>query len=137
MLHIKQNPRSILKLTKKPQHRPQRAFSSTAIATDNTTTTNLEGDNVSAQFHRVHTKINPTAIPVVTAATAETDKQFNKHMTKLIEEGRYRVFFDIERTAGQFPKAINHSNVSTTTKDSQTPLENTKQQVTVCVIMII
>lgn len=40
---------------------------------------------------------------------AET--QLEGKMAALKDEGRYRVFFDIERQRGAFPKAFNHSNV--------------------------
>jgi 5-aminolevulinate synthase len=40
-------------------------------------------------------------------------------MDKLKAEGRYRVFFDIERQAGAFPKAINHTPVNNSPNPKQ------------------
>ncbi|MEL6212000.1 MAG: 5-aminolevulinate synthase, partial [Pseudomonadota bacterium] len=37
------------------------------------------------------------------------DKFFSDQLTALRDEGNYRVFADIERRAGAFPKAANHS----------------------------
>lgn len=78
-------------------------------------------------FHRVHAKLNPDAIPVTTQATSLTDKTFDNHMDHLIKEGRYRVFFDIERTAGQFPRAVNHAHA----QPGEAPAQKQKQNVTV------
>jgi 5-aminolevulinate synthase len=46
-------------------------------------------------------------------ATSRTEQLLSEKMTALKAEGRYRVFFDIERQAGRFPKAYNHSKVRT------------------------
>jgi hypothetical protein len=42
-------------------------------------------------------------------SVAATESLLRDKMDKLKSEGRYRVFFDIERKAGEFPAALNHS----------------------------
>ncbi|MDP8995541.1 MAG: 5-aminolevulinate synthase, partial [Pseudomonadota bacterium] len=38
------------------------------------------------------------------------DAFFNEKLEGLKKEGRYRVFMDLERHAGQFPRATRHVN---------------------------
>jgi len=57
----------------------------------------------------------------VTAAASKAHDVLQEKMEKLQKEGRYRVFFDIERQVGQFPKAFNHS--SNRSKASKVPDE--------------
>jgi len=51
----------------------------------------------------------PTLQP--SPALARAESVLSGRMEQLKAEGRYRVFFDIERQAGNFPKAFNHSAV--------------------------
>jgi len=52
------------------------------------------------------TTVTESAAPGTVAAA---EAILESKMDKLRGEGRYRVFFDIERTAGRFPAAVNHS----------------------------
>src|SRR6185312_6435071 len=52
----------------------------------------------------------PPPPPFSTNAGVRTAENLcESRMNALKEEGRYRVFFDIERQRGAFPKAFNHS----------------------------
>lgn len=53
----------------------------------------------------------PRTQPLSTA-TQTTHNILGQHMANLRKEGRYRVFFDIERNAGHFPAAVNHTPVT-------------------------
>lgn len=55
------------------------------------------------------------AVPCPTVADAE--RVLAEKMARLKAEGRYRVFFDMERQAGRFPKAFNHSSVRQQQRD--------------------
>ncbi len=48
------------------------------------------------------------------APASTTEKVLSERLDSLKAEGRYRVFFDIERQAGRFPKAYNHSMIKQT-----------------------
>lgn len=45
------------------------------------------------------------------AGVHKAEEAFETNLSALKKEGRYRVFFDIERQRGAFPKAFNHSAV--------------------------
>jgi 5-aminolevulinate synthase len=43
------------------------------------------------------------------------EQQFEKALAKVKQEGRYRVFVDLERRSGSYPEAFNHGNRSSVT----------------------
>lgn len=51
------------------------------------------------------------AVSAPTEGVKTAESVLRGHMDKLKGEGRYRVFFDIERQAGRFPKAFNHGSM--------------------------
>lgn len=47
------------------------------------------------------------------ALLAQTDTMLAEKLMQIKKEGRYRVFFDIEREAGKYPHALRHSETAT------------------------
>lgn len=71
--------------------------------------TTATANTISTKTAAAHHQVNKTHVPITAAEVrANTFQTIDQKLNQLRNEGRYRVFFDIERQAGAFPKARKH-----------------------------
>lgn len=86
------------------------SFESTDTSDKHAQTRGFTSSQTPRQAHPL-SSTTPALTPTPTIHDAACENVISERMTRLQSEGRYRVFFDIERQAGAFPKAINHSTI--------------------------